>query len=128
MELNKINFSRTGLNSLFSELESDILGSLWSKKKATARNVFAKVKKEHKVAYPTVVVTLDRLYEKGFVERNLETCRGGLRYTYMPKLSKQELGEELADRMFSFLKRSFGEPSTAYLRKKLVKGSKKSDF
>jgi len=127
MEIDKINLERTGLNSLFSELESDILNNLWLKKSATAREVFTKIKSEHKIAYPTVVVTLNRLYEKGLVDRTVQTCRGGLRYAYVPKVSRQELAEKLTDKMFVFLKRSFGESSTAYLRKKLSR-REKSDF
>ena len=127
MEIDKINLERTGLNSLFSELESDILNNLWLRKSATVREVFTKIKREHKIAYPTVVVTLDRLYEKGLVDRTVQTCRGGLRYAYVPKVSRQELAEKLTDKMFVFLKRSFGESSTAYLRKKLSGGAK-SDF
>src|SRR3989338_4880655 len=127
MEIDKINLERTGLNSLFSELESDILNNLWLRKSATVREVFTKIKREHKIAYPTVVVTLDRLYEKGLVDRTVQTCSGGLRYAYVPKVSRQELAEKLTDKMFVFLKRSFGESSTAYLRKKLSR-REKSDF
>src|SRR3989338_27100 len=127
MEIDKINLDKSGLNSLFSELESDILNNLWLRKSATAREVFTKIKSGHKIAYPTVVVTLDRLYEKGLVDRTVETCMGGLRYAYVPKISRQELAEKLTDKMFVFLKRSFGESSTAYLRKKLGRG-KGSDF
>ena len=105
---------------MVSDLESDMMNVLWKERKATARAIYGIVKKDHKVVYSTIAVTLDRLHEKGWVEREIETCRGGLRYIYIPKMSQDEVSRKLSDKFLEFLKKSFGESSAAYLRKKLA--------
>jgi len=88
MELSKINFEKEGLGSLVGSLEADVLDGLWhSGEKQSCRQVFDFVKKRNKVAYTTITVTLDRLYAKGLVEREIEKGKGGLKYRYGAKIS-----------------------------------------
>ncbi|MBS3060478.1 MAG: BlaI/MecI/CopY family transcriptional regulator [DPANN group archaeon] len=119
MELSKLDMGKQGINSLVSDLESGILDELWERQNAIAREVYNELKDVHNVSYTTVVVTLDRLYDKGLVDRKTEMCRGGQRYIYSPKHSRQDLGNMVADRFLSYLKTTFGEASTSHLRKKL---------
>ncbi|HLD58235.1 MAG TPA: BlaI/MecI/CopY family transcriptional regulator [archaeon] len=120
MELSKINFEKEGLGSLVGSLEADVLDGLWhSGEKQSCRQVFDFVKKRNKVAYTTITVTLDRLYAKGLVEREIEKGKGGLKYRYGAKISKEELGQNLSKRFVNFLKKNFGESSIAYLRKNI---------
>jgi len=119
MTLNKLDLQKHGLTAMLSDVESDLLTVLWKEKQANARILFDAIKGKHALAYSSTVVYLDRLYSKGLLERKIERGKGGLRYIYLPKYSKQELGNKIADNFISFLKASFGESSTAYLRKKL---------
>lgn len=119
MELNKINLGKQGIEGLVGGLESDILECLWRKGKCSCKDVFGCVKKRHGIAYTTAAVTLDRLHEKGLVEREVLRGKGGLKYLYYPMYSREELSNQISDRFVSFLKKTFGEPSIAYLRKKV---------
>ena len=120
MEISKINFDKKGLNSVIGELEADIMGSLWQKKeKQTCREIYGKVEKKNEVAYTTISVTLDRMYSRGLVERDVEKGPGGLKYKYGAKVSKEELANNLSKSFVKFLKSTFGEPSIAYLKKNI---------
>lgn len=119
MELHKIDFEKKGLNSLVGKLESDVMNSLWNKKKATCREVFNLVGKKKGMAYTTITVTMDRMHSKGLIERKIHKGKGGLIYTYSPKYSRKELSEKVSEKFVSFLKNTFGQSSVAYLKKKL---------
>lgn len=120
MELAKINFEKKGLNSLIGGLEADIMDCLWQENsKRNCREVYAFVKKKNKVAYTTIAVTLDRMYARGFVGREIEKGKGGLRYNYYSKVSKGELADRVSKKFIGFLKKTFGESSIAYLKKNI---------
>jgi predicted transcriptional regulator len=118
-DIRKIDLSKRGLPSMLSDTESMILEILWDMEEGKVRDIHNKLKKKHKVALTTVGVYLDKLYEKKLVSREVETCRGGLRYIYKPKLSKGEFTDYVTGKVLTFLRKSFGEASIAYLKDKL---------
>src|SRR3989344_1960737 len=72
MDVSKINFGKKGLNSIVGELEADILECLWQgNSKKTCREVYDFVKKKNKVAYTTVTVTMDRMFSRNLLERDI---------------------------------------------------------
>ena len=120
MDISKINFDKKGLNSIVGSLEADILECLWqSEESKTCRQVYDFVKKKNKVVYTTVTVTMDRMYLRNLLEREIEKGRGGLKYKYGTKVTKEELANKISKKFVSFLKGTFGEPSIAYLKKNI---------
>ncbi len=120
MEVSKINFDKKGLNSIVGSLEADILECLWQDNaRKSCRQVYDFVKKRNKVAYTTVTVTMDRLYSRRLLEREIEKGRGGLKYKYGAKVTKEELANRISKKFVNFLKATFGEPSIAYLKKNI---------
>ncbi|HEV2231158.1 MAG TPA: BlaI/MecI/CopY family transcriptional regulator [Thermoplasmata archaeon] len=64
-------------------LESDVLRTLGELEEAPAAAVRQRLRgRGRQLAYTTVATTLSRLWDKGFVHRRRETCRGGERYVY----------------------------------------------
>ena len=59
------------------------------------------------------------MYTRGLVEREIEKGKGGLKYKYGAKVTKDELAKRISKRFLNFLKATFGEPSIAYLRKNI---------
>ena len=53
------------------------------------------------------------------LERDIEKGKGGLKYNYYSKVSKEELANRLSKKFVGFLKRTFGEASIAYLKKNI---------
>ena len=76
-------------------------------------------KKKNKVAYTTVTVTMDRMYSRNLLKREIEKGKGGLKYMYEAKVSREELANKISKKFVSFLKATFGEPSIAYLKKNI---------
>ena len=120
MDVSKINFDKKGLNSIVGGLEADILECLWlGDSKRTCRQVYDFVKKRNKVAYTTVTVTMDRMFSCNLLEREIEKGKGGLKYIYGAKVTKEELANGISKKFVNFLKATFGEPSIAYLKKNI---------
>ena len=92
-ELTRFDLKKDSL--VLSGLESSLMHRLWECRDCTARQLYKGLKRKD-IAQITVVVTLDRLYKKGLVERSIEKGRGGLHYVYAPKMSKSDLGRHLS--------------------------------
>lgn len=68
---------------MLGSLEAKVLGVLEEEEKANVREVVDTLNEQDEdLAYTTVGTILDRLYEKGLVERTEEPYKGGSRYLY----------------------------------------------
>jgi len=74
----------------FGPLERQVLDSLWQRGSATVRELLDQ--NDIKLAYTTVMTTLDRLYKKGVLDRSAE----GRAFRYSPRFSAEELQREAA--------------------------------
>ncbi len=108
-----------GMNSIFSELEEDILKNLWKEGSGHSKSLHEAIGKKYKVPHTTIAVTLNRLHEKGLLIRKPQKTRGGTRYIYTPKLSREDYGTHLGEKFFSFLRKNFGENCVANLKKRI---------
>ena len=71
-------------------LEQRLLESLWLRGSSTVRELLNEIEDgagERKIAYTTVMTTLDRLYKKGLLDRAAE----GRAFRYWPRQTQQEL-------------------------------------
>lgn len=91
------------------ELEQQIMDILWECKNCSARDILTKLEKNRKLAYTTVSTVLQRLYDKGLLNRKESTAG----HIYSPKVSKEKYTKSVAQ---SFLKKfinSFGDTAIA---------------
>lgn len=72
----------------FGELEADIMDRIWNRGDAavTVREVFDELAEERRIAYTTVMSTMDNLHTKGWLERD----RDGRAYRYWPRLNREQ--------------------------------------
>ncbi|MFV8164405.1 BlaI/MecI/CopY family transcriptional regulator [Mycobacterium sp. 134] len=72
----------------FGELEADIMDRIWNRGDAavTVREVFDEIAEERRIAYTTVMSTMDNLHTKGWLERD----RDGRAYRYWPTLNREQ--------------------------------------
>jgi predicted transcriptional regulator len=103
------------LESYLGPLEAKVLETMWvlSKKPATVRDCYEVLNKKNKIAYTSVMSTMDRLYSKGFLERSIERGKGGLYYVYWPTMSKQEFNENAVKQVLSSLVSKYGKGMVA---------------
>ncbi|MEK7186268.1 MAG: BlaI/MecI/CopY family transcriptional regulator [Patescibacteria group bacterium] len=96
-------------NINLGELEKQIMDIVWEYRHCSARDVLTKLENEKKFAYTTIATILQRLYDKGLLNRK-ESAAG---HIYSPKLSKEKYSRSIAR---SFLKKfinSFGDTAIA---------------
>lgn len=77
----------------FGELEADIMDRIWNRRDAavTVREVFDELAEERRIAYTTVMSTMDNLHTKGWLERD----RDGRAYRYWPTLNREQHSAQL---------------------------------
>jgi predicted transcriptional regulator len=76
-------------------LEIDVMEAVWVFGASNVRDVVGRL--ERKLAYTTVMTTLDRLYKKGLLDREL-TDRA---FVYRAKLSREEWDRQRAGEMMA---------------------------
>src|SRR3990167_962742 len=87
------------------ELELQVLDILWQSEKSSIGEVYKHINKERNIAYTTVATILQRLFDKGLVDRKAESNH----YIYVPKLSKKDYSAKLVKTFISKLVNNFGD-------------------
>ncbi|MFQ6087476.1 MAG: BlaI/MecI/CopY family transcriptional regulator [Candidatus Methanofastidiosia archaeon] len=105
-----------GLKKVFGPLEADIMDIMWEKKKGTAREVYDDLlKKEKEVRRSTISIMMNRLCDRGLLDKNIDKGRGGLRYIYTIKIGKQKFESRIVEEVISGLFDTFGSATSAYI-------------
>ncbi len=117
-DITKFRSDKKGVETFLSPLESEVLDVLWEKKSARVRDIFLILKSERKVALTSIAVTLDRLYDKKIVEREVESGKGGLHYIYSVKNTKKDFEKSMIDKIVNELINNFGDTAVTYFNEK----------
>jgi predicted transcriptional regulator len=114
-EIPHFNLKGEDLESFLGPLEAKVLETMWSlpKKPATVRDCYEVLNKKGKIAYTSVMSTMDRLFSKGYLQRSIERGKGGLYYVYWPTMSEQEFSEKAVKQVLSSLVTRFGKGMVA---------------
>lgn len=78
-------------------LESQLMERIWARGEISVRDLHAEL--ESRLAYTTIMTTLDRLFKKGLLNRR----RAGKPYLYEAKLSENEYHERLTQHFFGMV-------------------------
>jgi predicted transcriptional regulator len=104
------------LEAILGPLEADVLVSVYEiGKPVRVREIYERMKGERKIAYTTVMSTMNTLYEKSILDRKVTEGRGGLLYVYWPKMSRSEIERSAVKHIMDSLVKNFGEAVTSYL-------------
>ena len=85
-----------------SEFELDVMAHFWSDRELSAPELFERIGDERGVAYSTVKTIIDRLEEKGAIER---VANRGRTIFYTASIKRERVRKPLVR---SFLRRLFG--------------------
>jgi len=102
------------LTKVLGDLEADIMEALWKLQLGHVKGIHEEVSQKRKVAITTVATVLDRLYEKGLVERDLKKSKG-LHYEYKPTITKKQFEKTVVRSIFKGLFETFGDSAISYL-------------
>lgn len=79
------------------ELETDLMERAWAHQEVSVRTLYQEMK--GRLAYTTLMTTMDRLYKKGLLQRR----KDGKAYLYSPALSEREYQESLTQHFFGMM-------------------------
>ena len=85
-----------------SEFELDVMTHFWSDRELSAPEIFERIGAERGVAYSTVKTIVDRLEQKGAIER---VANRGRTIVYSPVVKRERVRKPLVK---AFLRRLFG--------------------
>ncbi len=77
------------IKSNLGPLELTIMKLMWENGLSTVRAIYEVLSKERKIALTTVSTTMNRLFQKGLLTREIQTGKGGLFYNYKVKETKK---------------------------------------
>ena len=104
------------LETILGPLEADVLNSVYNMgKPIRIREVYEKMREERKIAYTTVMSTMNTLFEKGILDRKVTEGKGGLLYVYWPKLTRAQIEKSAVKHIMDSLMKNFGDAVTSYL-------------
>lgn len=118
----KSNFIVKDIIDSLSPLEADIIKVLSPDKKYRTRDIYALVR--NKASKSSVSVILDRLYQKGIVNRSVETARGGIRFVYTLEQNKEKFERRIVENVVNSIIRKFGSKAVVYFNESLKKRGK----
>jgi predicted transcriptional regulator len=114
-----------GLASILGPLETKIMHVLWELNRASTGQVHEELRKDRGIALTTVSGTLNRLYEKGLLHREIGKGKRGLTYIYRPKMNEEKFKEFIAERVTHQLLKEYEEPTVSTLINRLAENPEK---
>lgn len=102
MNIHALRLNQKGLARLFGELEAKIMNAVWSLEEPTVQDVVKRLGKQ--ANYKTVMTVMNRLVDKGFLERR-KVSRA---FVYAPRYTREELLERMSRQVLDGLLADFG--------------------
>lgn len=104
MEIKNFKYGEVGLNRFFGSLEAKIMDKLWDAEELSIRDVQIRLEKEKPVNFNTVMTVMNRLLDKGILEKRLK----GRLSLFRPVTSKEAFIEQQSKRLTENLLDEFG--------------------
>lgn len=125
MKLQALHPRHRDLRFVLGDLEAVVLRQLWDiENPVSVKDFQALVSEKRPVAVTTVATTLDRLYRKGLVSREL-VREGGPHYLYKARMTEGEFKYAVVDGVMEALLEGFNDVTVAYLAERI--GTKRPD-
>jgi len=111
-----------GYMKVLGPLETEIMDIIWERGTETARGVYETLHKGRKdIRRSTISIMMNRLFERGLVEKKIEKGRGGLKYVYSVKVSKDEFKREVVRNVMDSLHDTFEKELDTYIKDVFMK-------
>lgn len=125
LKLQALHPRHRDLRFVLGDLEAVVLRQLWNiENPVSVKDFQALVSEKRPVAVTTVATTLDRLYQKGLVSREL-VREGGPHYLYKARMTEGEFKYAVVDGVMQALLEGFNDVTVAYLAERI--GTKRPD-
>jgi predicted transcriptional regulator len=109
-----------GIEKVLGPLESAIMQIMWDEEISVARDVYEIMRKKDKnTRRSTISIMMNRLCERGLLERRGETGKGGERFIYSVRISREEFSQAVVSKVMQGLLESFEDTTIRYIRNHL---------
>jgi predicted transcriptional regulator len=95
-----------GIKQVLGKLEAEIMQILWQQPGQAVSEVEALLRRKREIARTTVLTTLDRMHNKGYLTREKQ----GKAFVYSPRYSRVDFEREMAQEVLGALLGGLGEP------------------
>lgn len=96
-----------GAGHVLGELQTAVMELLWREPGLTVNEVEERLQRRREIAHTTVLTTLDRMHNKGYLTREKQ----GKAYVYAPRYTREEFERGLAQEVLGALLGQFTEPA-----------------
>ncbi|WP_019122645.1 BlaI/MecI/CopY family transcriptional regulator [Brevibacillus massiliensis] len=111
MKIQNFKFHETGLNRFFGPLEAKIMNILWNGSEMTIKDVQQKLAEEKTTNFNTVMTVINRLAEKGILQKRSE----GRASLYRPVLTREQFLEAQSKELTNELLEEFGSLAVSHI-------------
>lgn len=101
---------RGPLADVLGPLETEVMEVVWDQDEVTVRDVHAVLRRMRPIAYTTVMTTMGRLAEKGFLRR----IENQPAHRFRPLVSRESYERSTARSVIDWLLSRFRDPALAY--------------
>ncbi|NLT37972.1 MAG: BlaI/MecI/CopY family transcriptional regulator [Methanomassiliicoccus sp.] len=110
-KLPQYNIEGSRTDSFLGPLEAKVLDTIWEAedRPLTVREVHKAMGEDNRLAYTTIMTTMNRLFEKGLLDREVKSGKGGLYYVYWPDMERDEFERSAILDVLQSLSDKFGE-------------------
>jgi predicted transcriptional regulator len=95
-----------GIKQVLGKLEAEVMQILWLQPGQAVSEVEAQLRREREIARTTVLTTLDRMHNKGYLTREKQ----GKAFVYSPRYSREDFEHKMAQEVLGALLGGIGEP------------------
>ena len=95
-----------GVKQVLGKLEAEVMTLLWQQPNQTVLEVEDRLRRKREIAHTTVLTTLDRMYQKGYLLREKQ----GKAFVYAPRYTREEFERGMAQEVLGALIGGLGEP------------------
>ncbi|GAA4855892.1 BlaI/MecI/CopY family transcriptional regulator [Paenibacillus vulneris] len=104
MKIHHFKTNESGLNRFFGTLEAKIMEILWEGPEKAIKEVQQRLEQEKAVNFNTVMTVMNRLVEKGILQKRME----GRSFLYRPVLTKEQFIDTQSKELTHELIEEFG--------------------
>jgi len=96
-----------GAAHVLGELQTQVMEILWRQPGLTVNEVEERLKSHRSIAHTTVLTTLDRMHQNGYLTREKQ----GKAFVYAPRYTKQQFEQGMVQEVIGALLGQFTEPT-----------------
>ena len=109
------------IKSELGPLELTIMQLMWKNTSSTVREIYELLSKERKIALTTISTTMNRLFKKGLLTREIQAGKGGLLYNYKVKETKKGFEQKVSKNLAKQIIKSYGNTASMKIIQEISK-------